>query len=99
LILAHISDTTDYEHGATGTSSASYSPRLLLAILEPTVGPAHANREDEVEFLVERSRIGSARDPRVFLERGSESIGLSAMGALRSREWNYSQQRSARTRS
>lgn len=28
--------------------------------------------------MVERSRIGSARDPRVFLEGGSESIDLSA---------------------
>jgi hypothetical protein len=78
LILAHISDTTDYEHGANGTSSASYSPRLLLAILEPTVGPAHANREDEVELLVERGRVGSARDPRIFLGGGGGSIEQSA---------------------
>jgi hypothetical protein len=78
LILAHMTNTTDYEHGANGTSSTSYSPRLLLAILEPTVGPAHADREDEVEFLVERGRVGSACDPRVFLGGESESIELSA---------------------
>lgn len=73
MILAHISD---YEHGANGTSSTSYSPRLLLAILEPSVGPPYANREDEVEILIERGGIGSARHPRVFLAEDWAVSGL-----------------------